>query len=397
MAANGGSTTRSRPIRRSRTSSRSCPRSRTCTARACSTATSSPTTSCRPATPQAHRPGRRAAGSTTTSPRSTAPSAIQAPEVAEVGPSVACDIFTDRPHARGARDGVARVPVDVRRRRCLPSTTPHCSSATTRCTACWTRPPRQPRRPLPVRRRDARPAARRAAREVVAVDTGVAAAARLQPVGAVRRARPATARPRVDGAAGVRVDRSDPSATWLAGVSVADGAQRLQVLEQAPEQTRRGCSWPRIRARRSTPRCSRSADEVDQRRPHRQPVGVARRSGCPAWRRWPDRTSKRRRRRSTPCSARCQASSRRSSRWRWPARGRRRAILPSSSTQSVPRLMPTTSRRPRSVWPELAGTRGDVTGEACRRSTWSRRPSAAYVAARRRRAELLDQRRAGPG
>ena len=35
----------------------------------------------------------------------------------------------------------------------------------------------------------------------------------------------------------LRIDRADPSATWLAGVSLADGAQRLQVLEQAPQQT----------------------------------------------------------------------------------------------------------------------------------------------------------------
>ena len=35
----------------------------------------------------------------------------------------------------------------------------------------------------------------------------------------------------------MRVDRADPMATWLAGVTLADGAQRLEVLEQAPEQT----------------------------------------------------------------------------------------------------------------------------------------------------------------
>ena len=37
----------------------------------------------------------------------------QAPEVPKVGPSIAGDIYT-RPHARDARDGAARLPVNLR-------------------------------------------------------------------------------------------------------------------------------------------------------------------------------------------------------------------------------------------------------------------------------------------
>lgn len=35
----------------------------------------------------------------------------------------------------------------------------------------------------------------------------------------------------------LRIDRADPSATWLAGISLVDGAERLRALEQAPEQS----------------------------------------------------------------------------------------------------------------------------------------------------------------
>jgi serine/threonine-protein kinase PknG len=35
----------------------------------------------------------------------------------------------------------------------------------------------------------------------------------------------------------LQIDRSDPAAAWLAGVSVADGAQRLVALEAAPQKT----------------------------------------------------------------------------------------------------------------------------------------------------------------
>ena len=74
-------------------------------------------------------------------------------------------------------------------------------------------------------------------REVVAVDTGVAAAMHSS-------ASPLFGAPTGAGAdlgwadlPALRIDRADPSATWLAGVSLVDGVQRLQVLEEAPEET----------------------------------------------------------------------------------------------------------------------------------------------------------------
>ncbi|MET0421409.1 MAG: tetratricopeptide repeat protein, partial [Acidimicrobiia bacterium] len=74
-------------------------------------------------------------------------------------------------------------------------------------------------------------------REVVAVDSGTAAAAHStasslfgSPTGAGMQLTWADL-------PALRVDRADAMATWLAGVSLADGAQRLQALEQAPQQT----------------------------------------------------------------------------------------------------------------------------------------------------------------
>ncbi len=74
-------------------------------------------------------------------------------------------------------------------------------------------------------------------REVVAVDTGIAAAAHSNPSSLFGAPTGGGADLSWTDLPALRIDRSDPSATWLAGVSVADGAQRLQVLEQAPEQT----------------------------------------------------------------------------------------------------------------------------------------------------------------
>jgi serine/threonine-protein kinase PknG len=74
-------------------------------------------------------------------------------------------------------------------------------------------------------------------REVVAVDSGTAAAAHST-------ASSLFGSPTGTGALltwaelpALRVDRGDAMATWLAGVTLADGSQRLDALEQAPEQT----------------------------------------------------------------------------------------------------------------------------------------------------------------
>jgi serine/threonine-protein kinase PknG len=74
-------------------------------------------------------------------------------------------------------------------------------------------------------------------REVVAVDSGTAAAAHSTASSLFGSPTGTGAQLTWAELPVLRVDRADAMATWLAGVSLADGAQRLQVLEQAPEQT----------------------------------------------------------------------------------------------------------------------------------------------------------------
>ena len=114
---------------------------------------------------QAHRPRRRAARCDDLSSAIFGTVGYQAPEVAEVGPSVASRHLHDRPHAGDA--GARCIPRNYQRRtsrRCRRWPTRRCSRSTTRSTGCWPRRARPTRRPVPDRRRAARPAARRAAR-----------------------------------------------------------------------------------------------------------------------------------------------------------------------------------------------------------------------------------------
>lgn len=74
-------------------------------------------------------------------------------------------------------------------------------------------------------------------REVVAVDSGTAAAAHSTASSLFGAPTGTGAQLTWAELPALRVDRADAMATWLAGVSLADGNQRLEVLEQAPEQT----------------------------------------------------------------------------------------------------------------------------------------------------------------
>ncbi len=74
-------------------------------------------------------------------------------------------------------------------------------------------------------------------REVVAVDSGTAAAAHSTASSLFGSPTGTGAQLTWAELPALRVDRADAMATWLAGVSLADGTQRLEVLEQAPEQT----------------------------------------------------------------------------------------------------------------------------------------------------------------
>ena len=309
-------------------------------------------------------PGRRHASSsstsaacgasTTTSRRSTARSATRRRRSAEVGPSVPSDIFTiGRTLAvlamefRGYQSTyvAALPPVDD---------TPALPALRLALPRARQGDRDESRRPLPVGRRAARPAARRAARGGGRRQRRRRGGA-LQPRRRCSARRPAPARTSAGPTCPVlRIDRADPSATWLAGVSLADGAQRLEVLEQAPEQT--------VEVQLAKARAAIDAgdfpvaDQVVERRPHRQPVGVA--GGLALGPRGPRArpTSRPPRPRSTPCSGRCPASSRPSSRSRSPASRPAPRTSPNSSTPCARRPTPTTSRRRRSAWPAPART-----------------------------------------
>ena len=85
---------RCRSSRRARTASRRWRRSAICTAATCSTATSRSTTPSRPRTSSSSSTWARCAGWTTTESAIYGTVGYQAPEVAEVGPSVASDLYT---------------------------------------------------------------------------------------------------------------------------------------------------------------------------------------------------------------------------------------------------------------------------------------------------------------
>jgi serine/threonine-protein kinase PknG len=74
-------------------------------------------------------------------------------------------------------------------------------------------------------------------REAVAVDSGDAAAAHSNASALFGTPTSAGAELVWSDLPALRVDRADASATWLAGVSIVDGIERLRVLETAPEQT----------------------------------------------------------------------------------------------------------------------------------------------------------------
>ena len=95
-----------------------------------------------------------------------------------------------------------------------------------------------------------------------------------------------------------------------------------------------------------------------------------------------------RRRRSTRSTARCPASWRPSWRWRWPARPAASSTWPSRSMPPARAPTPTTSPRPRSGWPGSAPPAATSTARSPR-WTSCRRPAGPFTSARRQRAGLL--------
>ena len=244
---------------------------------------------------------------------------FQAPEVAEVGPSVAERHLHDRPHARGARDGVPRLPVDLRRRR-LPAVddTPlfqrYDSLYRVLAKATATNPDDRFQSADELRDQ-----LLGVLREVVAVDSGVAAAAHSNPSTLFGAPTGDRRRPRAGRICRrCAIDRADPSATWLAGVSLADRRAAARGARAGARADRRGAAREgarRDRRRERSPSRTRWSNDVLTDNPWEWRavwlVGPRGPGSLP--------TSRRPRPRSTPCSGRCPASSRRSSRSRSPA------------------------------------------------------------------------------
>jgi serine/threonine-protein kinase PknG len=160
----------------------------------------------------------------------------QAPEIADVGPSVASDIFTiGRTLAvlamefRGYQStyGASLPPVDE-----TPLFQRYDSLFRVLAKATATNPDDRFQSADELREQ-----LLGVLREVVAVDTRVAAAAHSTPSNLFGAPTGAGADLSWTDLPVLRIDRSDPSATWLAGVTVTDGAQRLEILERAPQQT----------------------------------------------------------------------------------------------------------------------------------------------------------------
>ena len=383
----------SRPTRRSRTSSRSSPRSRTCTRRAALLRLQARQRDPGRRHDQAHRPRRRAA-------RRRRPSR---------------DLRHGRlPGARGRRRRAERRRATSSRSG-APSPCSRWSSAATRATYVATLPPVDDT-PL-FQRYDSLYRLLREGDRARIPTTGSS-----PPTSCATSCSACCARSWRSTAASAAAAHSNPSTLFgaptgagaelagricrccgsiaptrrrLARRRVARGRrQRLEVLEQAPAADRRGAAREgarRDRRRAASPSRTRSVNDVLTDNPWEwRAVWL---SGLAPWL---APTSRPPRPRSTPCSGRCPASSRPSSRSRSRARqtgdDRRRRV---SSTRSVPRPTPTTSRRRRSAWPAPARTAGDVAGSLDALDLVAP-TSGAYVAARRRRAELLTAAGARP-
>ena len=299
---------------------------------------------------QADRPRRRA-------PRRRRPVAIygtvgfQAPEVAEVGPSVASDIFTIGRTLAVLAMEFRGYQIDATSRRCRRSTTPRCSSGTTRSTGCCARPPRRIPTTGSSRADELRDQLLGVLREVRAPSTAAARGRRTRarrrcsapPTAHRCRARLGPTSRRCASTAPTRPRRGSP------GVSVARSASSGSTRARSRRRsTPSRCSSRRC-ARASRPAQYNEADELDRGACSPTTRGSGGPCGCRASRRvGPRRRRRGGRPRSTPCSARFRASWRRSLRSRSPASTPASATSPSSSTRCARRPTPTTSRRRRS-------------------------------------------------
>ena len=262
---------------------------------------------------QADRPRRRAADRRRRSRRSTAPSASRRPR---------CHATAHRSPATSTPSG-ARWPCwssSSAGYRASTSTTcrrpSRCRSSpsTTRCTGCSLKATA----PAP---EDRFQSADELREQLLGVLREVTSRQRRRLSARVRRRRSSRRRrsPATSSAGPtcrrLRPDASDPMASWLSGVTSDDPARLLAAPRRRPGADGRPCAWPAARGRSasatsqpaprpSATRCS-EADPWDWRAVWMNGLAALAAGDVPA-----------RCRRSTPSTARCPASWRRS--WRWP-------------------------------------------------------------------------------
>ena len=343
---------------------------------------------------QAHRPRRRAARRRRPVARSTAPSGYQAPEVADVGPSVASDIFTiGRTLAvlamefRGYQSTYVATlpPVDD-----TPLFQRYDSLYRVLAKATATNPDDRFQSADELRDQ-----LLGVLREVVAVDSGSRGRRALDPSALFGSPTGDRRRARVGRPPALRVDRADAVGD-VAGRRVARRRRRSgsRCSSRRREQT--------VEVQLAKARAAIDAGVVPARRPdrrrdaHRQPVGVA--GGVAVGSRraarrpttTPPRPSFNTVLGQVPGRARAQARARARVR-----ADRRRRASPSSCTRSARRPTRTTSRPAAFGLARTRGSAATTSPARSRRSTSSRRRAARTSRARRRRAELLTA--PGPG
>jgi serine/threonine-protein kinase PknG len=142
----------------------------------------------------------------------------------------------------------------------------------------------------------------------------------------------------------LRVDSGDPMATWLAGLTVTQYEDRLAALAAAPQQT--------AEVRLALAPLSGPATALAPSRPSRScsrtTLGSGERYGRQAWGRWPRATYPLRAQPSTLSTARCPVSSPPSWRSRSPASSAAKGRSRRRCTSCARGATPTTSRRRRS-------------------------------------------------
>ncbi len=288
----------------------------------------------------------------------------QAPEVPEVGPVDRLGHLHDRPHPGRAGHGVPRLPVDLRRVACPPvADVPLFQRYDSLYRLLRQGLRARPGRPVPVRGRAARAAARACCARS-SPPTGRSPASRCTRRRRCSSRRPSVTggRPRLAAPAGApgRPGRPDGGLAGRASrrPTPPPGSRRCTT---APERDRRGAAraGPGPRSRRAA---STSRTTTDRERARRGPLGVAgglaAGSGGPARKNDPTRPG----RPSTPSTGRCPASWRRSSPSPSPARRAASPTSPRRCTRCAPAPTPTTPRPPRSGWPGSAPARGDLDG-----------------------------------